>query len=228
MSSIFKVGIIEKTEIAFDTTEVSLTRPDNFQFNAGQYIQLSIPNLLYTDPKGSSRVFSIASSPEEKDRLRLAFRNTGSGYKKTLNELEKGNLLDLEGPLGDFTLPQEETKISHVFIAGGIGITPFMSKIRSLHEPRSSDRLTLLYANRDKNSTAYIKELQDADKKKLFTLRTVFGKITGEHIDGLVRTTEEGLWWVVGPPPMVAEVSQMLRQSGVLQKTIRIESFTGY
>lgn len=228
MSSIFKVGIVERKEIASDTTEISLTRPDNFQFNAGQYIQLDMPSLLHSDPKGSSRVFSIASSPEERDRLRISFRNTGSGYKKTLNELAKGTLLDLEGPLGDFTLPQEETDISHMFIAGGIGITPFMSKIRSLHEHNSGGRITLLYANRDKSSAAYIKELQSASKKNLFTLKTVFGKITEEHIGNLVHTADKMLWWVVGPPPMVAEVSYVLQQSGVSQKAIRTESFTGY
>ena len=229
MSSTSQVNIIQKKEIASDTIELSFTRPNNFEFKAGQYIQLGIPKLLYPDPRGSSRVFSLASSPEESEVLRIAFRNTGSGYKKTLSELDKDSPLDLEGPLGFFTLPQGSSNVWHVFIAGGIGITPFMSMIRSAHGNSFKEPVTLLYANKDQNSAAYIEELHDIGRKHdLFTLKTIFGKITQQHISNFIHDTDSVLWWVVGPPPMVAEVNSVLMSQGVHSNAIRHEEFTGY
>ncbi len=221
-----KIKAIKK--IAKETFEVSLVRPKDFEFTAGQHIQLALLKLKYADPKGKSRVLSICSSPYDKDTLCVAFRNTGSGYKKTLLELPVGSSLSFEGPLGHFTLPKNDGK-KNIFIAGGIGITPFMSMIQSALSGDNPPSITLLYANRDEESCAYLNELKQlSGSSKDFSFYPIVGRIIPDEIQKHVRDIDNISWWIVGPPGMVTEVKHMLAGVGVSDNNIRIEEFTGY
>lgn len=164
-----KLPIIEQRTIAEKTDEVSFDLSGkNFVFIAGQYIRVTIPKLLYADPKGSSRVFTIASSPNEKNKLSIAFRDSGSGFKRTLLELPRGSLVEIEGPFGHFVLPRDASR-PLVFIAGGIGITPFLSMIRFANENKLNYQITLLYANKNKENAAYLEELTSIAQKILIS-----------------------------------------------------------
>lgn len=221
--------IIERKIIAKDTVEVSfdLTNQD-FKFQAGQYIQIKIPKLLYPDPKGTSRVFSICSSPNNKN-ISIAFRNSGSGFKRTLAELPAGTAVVIEGPFGFFTLPKKPSQSAIVFIAGGIGITPCMSMIRFVGEEQLSSKITLLYANRDQESAAYLEELQAiAQKNSDFSLINKFGPIDIDFIGQSIKNLNEPIWYVVGPPPMVADVRAMLFQMNIDMGRVYSEEFVGY
>lgn len=125
-----KLPVIKQRTTAEKTYEVSFNLSGkSFSFIAGQYIRVTVPKLLYDDQKGPSRVFTIASSPNEKNKLAIAFRDSESGFKKTLLELSQGSLVEIEGPFGYFTLPKNTSR-PLIFIASGIGITPFLSMIR--------------------------------------------------------------------------------------------------
>src|SRR3990167_11558885 len=177
MRHIIKLPIVGQKTIAQKTNEVSFGLSDKeFVFMAGQYIQMALPELLYPDPKGASRTLSIASSSNDKEKISIAFRDSGSGFKKTLMELPLGTLVDIEGPFGFFTLPRNAAQ-SVVFIAGGIGITPCISMIRFADEIERPGRITLLYANRDKQSAAYLDELEAmANRNPRFILKNKFGR----------------------------------------------------
>lgn len=223
---VYETKIKEQKDIADGTTEVIFIRPESFSFVPGQYIQLEIPKMTFKDPKGNSRVFSIASDPRSKDSLSVVFRQSDSGFKKTLTSLPIGSSLNLEGPMGNFTF-EPNAGTSHVFVAGGVGISPFMSMLRHSSALDAPASVKLIYANRSEKTTAYRKELKElARDTRWFIYKEIFGKITKDVLEKFYQP--EVLWWIVGPPRMVAEVSYVLQQMGVTQKAIRTESFTGY
>jgi len=74
--------IISVRQIAKQIIEATIKVPEDFSFFAGQYIWLAIPELTYPDPKGNTRMFSIASSPTHKGHITIIFRTGDSGYKK--------------------------------------------------------------------------------------------------------------------------------------------------
>ncbi len=221
-----KLPILEQKIIAKKTYEVSFyLSKTNFNFEAGQYIQVNVPKLLYSDTKGPARLFSIASSPNNKNKLSIAFRDSGSGFKRTLMELPIGSLVDIKGPFGCFTLPKNAS-LPFVFIAGGIGITPFLSMIRFVCEEKINYSITLLYANTSIEKAAYLKELEKLEKENPpFVLKNKFGRIDTRFIQKNVKITPDILWYVAGPPPMVEETRNLLLQLGVNSEKIYFEKF---
>jgi ferredoxin-NADP reductase len=87
----------------------------------------------------------------------------------------------------------------------------------------------LLYANRDKESAAYLDELSSiAEKNPNFVLKNRFGLIDADFIKNSVENLDNLLWYVVGPPPMVASVRDLLLKMGISQSKIFVEDFVGY
>ncbi|MEO0084407.1 MAG: ferric reductase-like transmembrane domain-containing protein [candidate division WOR-3 bacterium] len=228
-SGFIKLPIVKQKKIAEETYEVSFDVSGvNFPFKAGQYIELNLPKLNYQDPKGAFRTFSLASSPNDKTKISVAFRNTGSGFKKTLLELPKGSLVEIRGPFGYFVLPKDENK-EIIFIAGGIGITPCLSMIRYSGENKLKNKITLLYANRNEQAAAYLDELKQWQlKNPNFILINKFGRIDEDFIKKSVKNLESPLWYIVGPPPMVAATRDILSNLKVKDENIMTEDFIGY
>lgn len=226
---VLKLPIINKQTLALKTNEISFDISKQvFSFQAGQYIQVSVPKLLYPDPKGPSRVFSIASSPNDQKIISVAFRNSGSGFKRTLIELPLGSLVDIEGPFGYFTLPKNQNQ-PIVLIAGGIGITPCLSMIRYATEEKLAHPITLLYANRNAESAAYSEKLKTLTKQNpRFILKNHFGYIDANFIEQSVKNLTEPVWYIVGPPAMVAETRDLLSRLGVSEAKVYFEDFIGY
>ncbi len=224
-----QLPILEQRIIAEKTCEISFDLSGKeFEFLAGQYIRVGVPTLLHPDPRGSSRLFSLTSSPTDVKRITVAFRNSGSGFKKTLMELLPGSPVSIEGPFGYLTLPKDDTR-PLVFIAGGIGITPFMSMIRFVTKQKTPHKITLLYANRTVENAAYIEELTTIAKQNpLFSLQNRFGRIDAEFIQKTVQDLDSAAWYIVGLPVMVADMHSLLLQLGVKEDAIYFEDFTGY
>jgi len=207
-------------EVSFDNSQAKMN------FVAGQHIKVRIPEMLYDDPKGNYRTFSICSSPNNKKELCVAFRQSGSGFKKTLMKLPIGTMIEIEGPLGRFTLPQE-TKEPLILVAGGIGITPLRSMIKFSHEKLTKHIITLLYGNRDKESSAYLDELTEtAEKNKRISLANKFGVIDEEFLRK--HKDDKAKWYIVGPPAMVHATKNILAKLKVDSDKIYAEEFDGY
>ncbi|MDP3729757.1 MAG: FAD-dependent oxidoreductase [bacterium] len=225
-----KLPIIEQNIIAEKTCEVAFSLDKKeFSFFAGQYIRVSIPKLLYPDQKGSSRLFSIASSPNDKNKISVCFRDSDSGFKRTLMELPLGSFVAIEGPFGYFTLPKNQNQ-SIVLIAGGIGITPCISMIRYAIEEKLAHPMTLLYSNRNAENAAYLEELTAIAKKQnpRFLFKNQFGRIDANFIQQSVKNLTEPVWYIVGLPAMVAEMRDLLAHLGVSEVKVYFEDFTGY
>lgn len=224
-----QLPIIKQKTVAEKTREVSFDLlGKEFNFLAGQYIRVSVSKLLYPDPKGASRVFSISSSPNDKNKISVAFRDSGSGFKRTLMELSLGSFVDIEGPFGYFTLPKDISR-PLVFIAGGIGITPFLSMIRFATEQKLAHKITLLYANRNTESAAYLEELTTIAKQNShFLLKNQFGRIDEDFIRQNVKDINESAWYLAGLPDMVTDMRNLLSRLGMNETKVYFEDFVGY
>lgn len=127
-----------------------------FEYRPGQTIDVIQPSPLYADAAGNRRTFSIADAPGS-ERLLVATRNRGSAFKRSLIEAPLGTPLDLDGPYGSFTLPQEPSDV--YMLAGGIGVTPFRSIVDDSRERSLDHTLTLIHSNRTSEEAPFLDEL---------------------------------------------------------------------
>ncbi len=213
----------------------------SFPFKPGQHVQIIQGVPLYQDEKGNSRFFSIASSPDD-PLLLVATRLTGSAFKRSLAEVALGTRVDVQGPMGSFFLPWDATR-PLVLVAGGIGITPFRSMIKTVTGQKLPHRLTLIYSNRTPRDAPFLEELaawetENSNFHLVATMTTLEGSSTNwqgrrGYVDGrMIQETlgnlDRFLFYVAGPERMVAGVTQVLIEAGVSQDNVRAEEFPGY
>lgn len=196
-------------------------KPTNFRFYAGQYLDYE---LAVEDPNGNTRAFTISASPTE-NFLMLSTKYGISPFKQALAQLKPGNEIKTSHPAGTFTLDE---KSPAVFIAGGIGITPFRSMIKYVSDQKLSTTITLIYSNSDENFL-FKKELEDW-KQSLedFTIIYHNSNLSG-HLTELPPTTYHlPIYYLAGPPKMVDSFEKMLLELGVDKTNIRYDHFDGY
>ncbi len=234
-----KARIKDKKEIAKGTLMITLDLlGEQLEFKAGQYFFLTLPHLIYPDERGARRHFSIVSSPNAKGVLVMTTRLSDNGFKKTLKELPQGSEVEVGPIVGSFTLPQNFDQ-PLVFIAGGIGITPFMSMLKYTAEEKLPFNITLIYSNRNQDSSAFLKELEELTKRipnlKLVLTMTEDDfwqgekrRINGQLITDYTANLKNPFFYIVGPPAMVEAVLGELHKIDVRDQNIKIEKFTGY
>ena len=212
---------------------------EEVDFRPGQYFWVELPNIGYEDERGLRRHISIVTSPNERGVLGLATRLRDTAFKKTLAELDVGAEVDVEEPKGDFSLPME-TDRPYAFIAGGIGITVFRSMLRYIVEEGLPHRVTLVYSNRDRESTAFFDELQAMDRENenirvVFVMtddpewegerRRVDADVLGVHLEGELG---DYVYIAAGPPGMVDAMESVLSEAGVPEEQVLVQRFAGY
>lgn len=236
-----KVKITGKKEIAFNTLAVHLQKPEGFSFEAGQFIEATLMDPPETDAKGGGRAFTLASAPCQTE-LVFATRLRDSAFKRVLRTLPVGGEINIDGPFGSFTLHKDVSRPA-VFLAGGIGITPFRSILLQATTDALPHRLFLFYSNRRPEDAAFLEELQGLEKQNSrFTLVATMTeseaarqgwkgsrrRISGEMIRQAVGPFTSPIFYVAGPPGLVRAMQSMLRESGVEADNIRAEEFGGY
>ncbi|WP_257787919.1 ferredoxin--NADP reductase [Salipiger profundus] len=233
----YTTSLIGKEDVARGTLAVHLKKPEGFAFNAGQAVYVTLPSLEEEDGKGRVRTFSIASAPDDTD-LAIATRLTDSAFKRSLASLPAGSAIEIEGPYGDLTL-HDETARRVVFLAGGIGITPFRSMIRDAVRHAPTRDTYLFYSNRNPADAAFLSEFEQASANnpglKLVATMTDApdwqgdrGFITREMIERYVGDITSPVFYLAGPSAMVAAMATLLTKAGVGPENIRAEEFTGY
>src|SRR6187397_2773686 len=156
--------IKEKREVAKGTLLVVFDLLGReVDFRPGQYFWITLLDPPYDDEKGPRRHISVVTSPNERGVLGLCTRLRDTAFKRSLAELPVGAEVDVEQPKGSFLLP-EDTDRHYVFIAGGIGITVFRCMLRYIAEEQLPYRVTLVYSNRDRESTAFLAELAELEQ----------------------------------------------------------------
>src|SRR5580704_8987202 len=136
-------------------------KPQAFEFKAGQFANITLLHAA-SDLAGNTRSLSIASAPHDED-LMVAMRNRNTTFKRAMHALPIGGAVLFQGPFGNFTLHRDTTRPA-VFLAGGIGITPFRSMLWQATTLRSPHRFFLFYASRRPEEAAFLEELRDLEQ----------------------------------------------------------------
>ena len=227
--------------IADETIGLQFARPSGFEFEPGQTVDVTLVDPAETDAEGNTRTFSIASAPHE-DHLLFATRVRKSAFKRMLAAAPIGSEVQIDGPTGSFTLHRDVSKPA-VLLAGGIGITPFRSMVLDVTERRTSRPVWLFDSNLRPETSAFLGELAEAadsnpafrfvptmtemgDSQRSWSGETglIDQAMLSRHLSG----AQGSIYYVAGPPKMVASMRQMLLESGIEKSAVRAEDFSGY
>lgn len=238
--AVHNVKLLHREEVAENTLAFHLERPDGFSYKGGQAIDVTLLGPT-SELKGQHRIFSLVSAPYESD-LVVATRLRNSAFKNGLKATKVGDLVQLEGPFGSLALHANRARAA-VFIAGGIGITPFVSILRQAENDHLNQHFLLVYANRRPEDAPYLSELADRAQRhrylRLVATMTGMSK-SGRRWEGERSRIDEALlarfsgdlpepvYYIAGPPAMVNAIRQIVQRMGVSDDDIRSEDFFGY
>jgi ferredoxin-NADP reductase len=210
-------------------------------YQPGQYMEWTLPH-SGADVRGNRRYFTLASSPTESDiRLGVKFHQPSSSYKRALLEMDDDTPIVATQVAGDFTLPKNPQR-KLVFIAGGIGITPFRSMIKYLLDMNQKRDIVLLYAASSGQELAYKEVFEQARQQLGITViyvlanadevvadsRTRHGFVGTEMIQEIVPDYRERIFYISGSHRMVAAVQTNLSELSVARGHIKVDYFPGY
>jgi ferredoxin-NADP reductase len=235
-----RANIKEKREVAKGTLLVVFDlHGEAFDYQPGQYFWVELLDPPYEDEKGPRRHISAVTSPTERGVIGLCTRIRESAFKRSLAELPVGAEVEVEPPRGKFVLPEDASR-ALVFVAGGIGITAFRSMLRYIQDEGLPHRVTLIYSNRDRESTPFLDELEEIERTnprvRLILTMTDDDGWPGERRrvdanffkDYLGNDLNDASYMVAGPPGMAEAATEELKKTGVDEHLISTDSFSGY
>lgn len=230
--------VTETREVAKGTLLVLLAVDGYPEYRPGSYFWVELPDRGHEDDKGLRRHISLVTSPTDAGVVGLATRLRDTAFKRTLAELQVGDEVEVEEPKGSFLLP-EETSAEYVFVAGGIGITVFRSMLRYIAAEQLPYRVTLVYSNRDRESAAFLDELENLEER-IDGLRVVLTMTEQAGWEGESRRIDAAMlrdhvgelddkqFLVAGPPAMTEAVVEALHAAGVPEVRVLADKFSGY
>ncbi len=205
-----------------------------FVFTAGQYIELTIKH-DHPDSRGEKRWFTLSSSPNDKELSITTKITTGSSsFKKALLNLQAGEEISMTGPMGDFVLPKLlQTPL--IFVAGGIGITPYNSILRWLSETNEERPIKFIYGVGSEDEIIF---QETFDRLKQHVTIVVEhpsaswggerGRLNAELILGLTQPEQNSLIYVSGPEIMVETLEKDLKKLGIKPGQLVLDFFPNY
>ncbi|HMS22472.1 MAG TPA: FAD-dependent oxidoreductase [Candidatus Levybacteria bacterium] len=203
-----------------------------FTYLPGQYVKINL-DIKNPDARGVSRYFTLSSSPQD-TYLMVTTRILKSTFKLSLNSLAIGQEVQIRGPWGDFVLDKKETR-PVVFIAGGIGITPFQSIIKSfLKEKGKIPKITLFVSYKTSQDVLFKREMDFVTGNKNIRVITVISSENKERIE--IKFLQKHLvsldkyaYYISGSEKMVSDMKRMLTNEAKISEThIKTDDFPGY
>ena len=204
------------------------------RFKPGQFLHLTLDDY---DPSGfwpKSRVFSIASSPAQRNDLRISYSVRGHYTARMENELQEGRLLWVKLPYGDFVIRDANNV---VLLAGGTGITAFTAFLENLTAEYPSmvylvygarNHQLLIYRDMIENQanlipslkTFYFIETQQTPQTQIFE-----GCLSLEKVWNQLEKPREATYYMAGPPAMIQTLTENLLKKGVSSETIKVDAW---
>ncbi len=215
-----------------DVKTLELVPERKIDFVPGQYCLVSMD---VDDGSKGRKPFTFASPPT-RDHVELTIKRMGD-FTEALHNLKKGDRLILDGPRGNSLNFDESVDKDVVFLAGGSGITPFISAIRYAIDKDLSNTMTLIFSNRTKKDIIYREELKGIDRKEnmdvINTLTDSWpedwdeetGLIDGDMLKKYVEHLGKKLWYICGPPPMIDSLEKILMEEKIPEENIRYEKW---
>ncbi len=212
-------------------------RPEKpVHYTAGQFTELTIPH-KHPDKRGIKRWFTLSSPPTDEllsITTKYAGNDKSSSFKRVLFKLQPGTELNMAEPMGDFVLPKLiQTPL--VFVAGGIGITPFHSMLDWLAATGEQRPIKLLYGVRSEDEIIFQDTFAKAAVKSTIMVGEPSaawggerGRLSAELILGLEKPSEDTLVYVSGPEPMVEHLEKDLKKAGLKERQLVLDFFPNY
>ena len=199
-------------------------------WRAGQYIHYTLHH-TNPDDRGDERWFTISSAPYEKE-IKITTRissDQGSSFKKALQGLKLDQEIEADIPKGKFVV--DDPSKNYIFVAGGIGITPFHSILKQIDHDGKEINVELLYANRNEDDIPYRDELETLSKNhKNFNITYFTGdkKINEETLKEFGEKLKDPIYYISGPEPMVEAFETTLKHIGIDEEHSKLDFFPGY
>jgi ferredoxin-NADP reductase len=229
------------TQLAPDIYEFRFNGATGLRFRPGQYLEWTLRHSR-PDSRGNRRYFTIASSPHEREvRLGVKFYPGASSFKKALLSMGSGDEIVASQLAGEFVLPANKRE-KLVFMAGGIGITPFRSMIRHLLDRGEKRPITVFYSNKIAPEIVYSDVLEEARKR--LGIETVYtltdtncvppdwqgrtGRVDAEMIAKAVPDYRERTFYLSGPRALVVGFEELLKTIGIAKSRIKSDFFPGF
>lgn len=210
-----KTKVLQTIDENKNVKSFRLEKPEGFLYMPGQYAEIKLNQELEHD-------FTLSSSPTEKWLQFTTMFHAKSEFKKKLWEMKIGEEVDIDGPKGKFVLDEIDIR-KRVFLAGGIGITPFRSMVKHATDKQLSLNITLLL------SVKTSEEVLFADDLKAQIIETSKeGRIDEAKIKKYCPEWKESSFWVCGPAGFVDAMIKLLETLGLPKEQIQSEDFPGY
>lgn len=215
--------LVEKTQLTPTTYSFAFAPMRPIKRIAGQFMEFTLPGVKL-DSRGNRRTFTIASAPSDQlIKIGVKFYDPSSQFKTKLKSLKIGDEIMGNHVAGDFILP-DDSSTPVVFIAGGIGITPFIAMISDMLATGKKTTTDLYYFVSDKSEVAYQDVLKSAQKSGV-KVNLRIGK-TARLTDEDMKKHATARFYLSGPPGFVSVYKTQLQKMGI--KRIHVDYFTGY
>lgn len=223
-----KLTLASKHQETLDAISFRFKAPELPSWKPGQYLHYTLDH-PFPDSRGIERYFTISSAPFEGFvQITTRFSEKSSSFKKALRGLEIGGAIEADGLEGDFVVPDSNKRL--VFIAGGIGVTPYRAILLGLDRDRAPMNVDLLYANRDEDFP-FKDELQELEAKNpLLRISYYAGanRLDEQSIRSAVADLAKPVFYVSGPAPMVEAFDKLLKGMSIPESRIKTDDFPGY
>lgn len=220
-----KLQFIGKKLIGKETYSFSFQSKKRVGYLPGQYFYFTLPGIAETDGRGPTRQFTLSSSPTETDLKFTTQIHDNSKFKKILDELQVSTFVDADGPHGTFYF-DKKTFGEHVFIAGGLGVTPFRSMTKFAIDSNLPVKITLLYSVKDLEQAVFLDEFKKWSQNDNFSFE-IFTQRIDKNAITQIDDFQEKSFWITGPTQLVTDLELMLLKLKVPQDQINFEKFTG-
>lgn len=228
----FEVTFTSKEQIADNIYSFNFAPAQPIRYIAGQFTEIKLTH-NNPDDRGEKRWFTLSGAPS-KNTLSITTRisSPGSSFKQALFSLPPGTKLMMANPMGDFVLPKDKT-IPLLFVAGGIGCTPFHSIIEELNLRNEKRNIKMIYSANRLKDVAFTKTFESLGNNFEICLTSPpenwdgkSGRITAEDI--LEASDNNRHIYISGPEPMVETLDKELKELGVPANKIHGDFFPGY
>lgn len=205
---------------------VVFERPINFDYEAGDWIDLDFADRSYSGGK----TYSLSSSPTESE-LTISFREGISPFKKKLQSVQTGDKMYISRYGNDYGFHLKNNR-SSVLIAGGIGIAPFRSMLKEMSDMRVNDKVRLVYFNKShdflfQDELNEWKRIMPSISIEYIVTKELQRKTRQKLLESLIKDTAHN-HYIAGPSGMVGSTLSLLEKTGIARKDIRIDNFGTY
>lgn len=236
----YKYVVDSSKPISSSAQLITLIKEDDkkpIAFLPGQYAAISFFRNNRPTP---ARCFSLVSSPLDPRVLQFSMRNKGK-FTRAASQLSEGDIVNVRGPFGAFILDQDEDE-NTVLMAGGIGITPFMSMLRYASGLELKKDIKLIYSCRNQDDVPFAEELiklsnqnqyikaffviADGETQKLSGALVAKGRITNQILEATQVGSTKTKYYICGPPSFMKGMSKLLVDRNVPMQNIMTEAFS--